>query len=729
MLNILYILMIGLYILTTLSLEKEQTIKFGMSMRIEYRWIDYLVIFSTSKYIYYYEFLDKLTREEIISIEYEVLQLHTDERNYYYQTEYFYCKNYLLFHQTVIDVLNKRKINYKIHDTHNFDKINYDYKPDTFEPNVYIIEDEIIEKKIQPYPQQQLIIDKSYNYFQINEKGLLIIPCGVGKTLISLWITQKLNLLKIIIGVPNKLLVIQWSNEIKNIFPDINLLLVKGGKTIEDIETFLINNKSFIIITTYSSCHKILNVSNKLNIIFDMKINDECHHLTSINMSLTNNTKKYIQMLNINSIKQISLTATIKNLETFDSGLTIISNDNINYFGEIIDKKTLLWAINENMICDYVIQTIITNEEQLEQQLTLFNIIEENDKRLFLSAYASLKSIIDNNSHHLLIYSNNTDNASKLIDYIKILINNKYFDIPNLYYSNYNSKMKLKDQQKIITKFEQSTYGIITCVYCLGEGWDFPKLDAVVFAENMTSNIRIVQSALRASRKNKIDEPNKITKIILPILNYTNWLENNDNTDLKKVREVIYQMGLEDETISQKIKVFNIEIKKHISILNNKINNITYNFGEYDDELTKLLKLKTTTRQSMDITYDKAKKIIATKNIKSKEIYYDLCDKDTRLSKEPEIIFKGQFTNWIDYLSIKRIYYDFETCKNKINEYLLTYPKFKNYNLNLDFVSNELCNLNPLFPPYGLWVDYYGVMDLQDIIIITNKKKKMGVIL
>ena len=61
--------MIGLYLLTTSQLAKDETIKFGMSMRIEYRWIDYLAIFSDSKYVYYYEFLDELTREEILIIE------------------------------------------------------------------------------------------------------------------------------------------------------------------------------------------------------------------------------------------------------------------------------------------------------------------------------------------------------------------------------------------------------------------------------------------------------------------------------------------------------------------------------------------------------------------------------------------------------------------------------------------------------------------------------------
>ena len=40
-----------------------------MSMRIEYRWIDYLIIFGDSRYVYYYEFLDNLQCENIIIIE------------------------------------------------------------------------------------------------------------------------------------------------------------------------------------------------------------------------------------------------------------------------------------------------------------------------------------------------------------------------------------------------------------------------------------------------------------------------------------------------------------------------------------------------------------------------------------------------------------------------------------------------------------------------------------
>ena len=598
---------------------------------------------------------------------------------------------------------------------------------------IHILKSKRTNKQIVSYiprNDQTIIIENSVIHFQQYDRGMLVLMCGVGKTLISLWITQELNSNTILIGVPNILLLKQWEEVICVLFQSIPYLIVSCGVDIETIMRFLENNqKKCIVITTYSSAHKVYTATQATRFVFGMKILDEVHHLTTNNMPLAHTTKKYIQMLNIPSIKQLSLTATLKQLEsTCDDGI-VVSNDNVEHFGEIIDRKCLLWAIDENIICDHVIQTIITNDEQFEQQLSKFHIIEENDKRLFLSAFASLKSIFDGHSHHLLIYSNNKDNSLKLIQYIKMLLDDSYFDIPDLYYSNYHSEMKSKDQKEIINNFEKAKFGIITCVYCLGEGWDFPLLDGVVFAENMTSNIRIVQSALRASRKNKNDI-NKKNKIILPILNRDDWLENNENPDLKKVRKVIYQMGLEDETITQKTKVFRIEIEKQKPKPREKEEiEIIDEFGEYDDELTQKLRLKTIKRTALATTYEKARKINADENIKSKESYNELCKRDNRLSNEPEIVFKGQFTNWIDYLSIERVYYDLETCKNKVGEYLLLYPEIKKQYLDLSIVSSELCKIDALFPPNCLWVEYYNVKDLRDIITITNKKKKMGVIL
>lgn len=67
--------------------------------------------------------------------------------------------------------------------------------------------------------------------------------CGVGKTLISLWITQELNLNTILNGVPNKLLLKQWEEVICVLFQSVPYLIVSGGVDTENIMRFLENNQ------------------------------------------------------------------------------------------------------------------------------------------------------------------------------------------------------------------------------------------------------------------------------------------------------------------------------------------------------------------------------------------------------------------------------------------------------------------------------------------------------
>jgi superfamily II DNA or RNA helicase len=583
----------------------------------------------------------------------------------------------------------------------------------------------INSNKIQPREEQKIIIKNSVEYLRINDKGLLILMCGVGKTLISLWVTKELKYNKILIGVPNILLLKQWQKSVKMIFKNYPILCVCKDKTVEDIINFLEkNSEKCVIITTYSSCFKVNEVSKISDkYMFDIKINDEVHHLTGINI---HDNKNYLKILEIKTKKQISLTATLKLLESEND--ICISNDNLEYFGDIIDKKDLYWAINKNILCDYVVQTIVNEQENLEEHLFSLNIIEDIDKRLFFSAFATLKSIFENHSHHILIYANNKINANKIIKFINLLIENKYFDIDNLFYSSYYSELETKTKNKILSNFEKSKFGIISCVYCLNEGWDFPLLDAVVFSENMSSNIRILQAGSRGLRKN-IKQLNKIAKIILPILLNDNF-EDNDNEDNKKVKQVIYHMGLEDENITQKIRVHKINVEKEKIKHTEKEYNETYNdFGEYEDELTKKLRLKTIKRTLLNIPYEKVKKIIKEKNINSKKEYYLLCENDNRLTNEPEIFYKTQFKGWVDYLSIPNNFYDLETCKKKIEEYLIYKPELNENYLNLNEIVSQLTLLDKNFPPDDLWIDYYNIKNLNEIIILKNKKKKFGVII
>jgi superfamily II DNA or RNA helicase len=539
-----------------------------------------------------------------------------------------------------------------------------------------------------PRDYQKTIVSKSQEYFETNDKGLLVLMCGMGKTLISLWISQAMNATKILIGVPNKLLLEQWEKEVRKIFPNFPILAIEGGITEAKIQKFHEENEKFVVITTYHSSYKLELFE------YDIKIFDEVHHLTSTNIDTAQEHNSFIRILNVRAKKQLGLTATMKELENFEKS---VSNNDKLIFGEIIDEKNLLWAIERDVITDYQIQAIQVREECLSIKGNI----------LMVAAYCAVESIRNGNSNHMLIYFNSTENAIKIIEYVK------QFN-PELFSSSYHSGMTLEVQAQILKIFSESSRGIVSCVYCLGEGWDFPKLDAVLFAEKMTSNIRIVQSALRACRKNK-DSPQKIAKIILPVLYKENWLEDNTNDDLKKIREVIYQMSMEDERIIQKI-IFSEILSDHSGSGQSGPSRTIVN-----DEITSQLILKTIHRNQLGITYEKSKQIIREEKkrmpIESQKDYLELCKCNTKLHEDPQNHFGEQFIDWCDYLSIEEKYYDFGSAKAKIQEYLLSdYDETFGY-MNL---ASQICQSDKNFPPVDLWTSYYKVSSINALFV---KKK------
>ena len=177
----------------------------------------------------------------------------------------------------------------------------------------------------------------------------------------------------------------------------------------------------------------------------------------------------------------------------------------------------------------------------------------------------------------------------------------------------------------------------------------------------------------------------KILNVSLPV-----YIDDNGNNKYEKIIEVLKYLLYDIE-----IPFEEIEFKNRYTPNFKEVQHKSNDYDGINDVKSTLLNLlefenKGTT---LGTSYEKARKIIADKNIKSKESYYELCERDNRLSKEPEIVFIGQFTSWIKYLSIERVYYNLETCKNKVGTYLLLYPEIKKHYLDLSIVSNELCKI------------------------------------
>ncbi|ADO67560.1 putative superfamily II helicase/restriction enzyme [Cafeteria roenbergensis virus] len=626
-----------------------------------------------------------------------------------YQTGMFYDLHYYYLYQIINSTLDCYQIDDLIQETFNQDKwkvktgqggtewydstkITNKVIEDFFQKNNIIfkyinLEDcpkdeniqdytnELIQKQIKqnycpfqlylkPYDYQQIVLNNLDN-FKKTKRGKLLWACGLGKTYMSLFICHKLKFKNILICVPSLYLLKQFYDSVKKIFNFNPLCLYGTNKNLDQTINKIKCHDKNIIISTYHSSWKLL----QYNINFDIKIGDEAHHLVSkIN---PNNKKTFDKFHQISSNYTLFMTATEKK---FESSLNFVEDEVYTMsdeedFGCIIDKKPIKWAIENKKITDlriFCLQNSSSDIKEIMKKIKLNIIIKKlnniknttNKEELFFSAYTALKMIEDNYSNHMLIYTNNCYSA-KIIEIIidKLLDNNIFpkLDKSDFYNKTLTSKTEFTSEENIndtiisknsiqfqneVVKFTNKKYGIIPCVYIFGEGFDLPKLDSVVIAEKMTTEIRIVQSCLRPNRLDK-NNPNKISKIIIPL---------NKNQIDDKLKMVIKKLSVEDDTIEQKIKLFElVDVKK-----DKKESNYNHQV-KFKKNLDKLNQLKIEMYRggylagfNLQKEYELYHERVLSYNFKS--------IKDYQNSKmeiiKPNIYFNGVWTNWFDFLGI-----------------------------------------------------------------------------
>jgi predicted helicase len=558
-----------------------------------------------------------------------------------------------------------------------------------------------LKLKIEPKGEHQIALFHDHDKFKEEKIGQLIWCCGLGKTYMSLMLCYKLNCKKMLICVPSIYLLKQFKKSIEKAFGIKNIICLYGQSQNKDeiCELNNDNNNIIIVLSTYHSCKKVLDETEKNNFKFDIKIGDEAHHL----VTCKNPEDKFTfdKFHEIKSEYTLFMTATQKEITNNSNDTYTMSNK--EQFGPIIDCKNIDWAIKNKYITDYNIICIMNSNDEIDHifESIDFNLICKDDikcnkKELFFAAYNALKCINDSLVTHLLVYTNRQDTADIVKKIINILIDKYIFENinKNILYNkslHSNSNVKLNNE---VDKFKNKTFGIISCVFIFGEGFDLPKLNGVVIGEKMTADIRIVQSCLRPNRLEK-GNPNKKAYILIP---------SNINKVDDKIKLVLNEMIKEDENIIQKIKFVKTKkgkkILKEISNKKIKINNCKkslarlklnlYNNGCFGKSI------------SIEDEYNYNKDLIKTMEFKSIKEYKDKEFPDK--IKNPDSHFYKIWKNWFDYLSIdtskwiKEKYEFIRYCKeNNIKNTTYYYNYIDEHEclpLEPEYFYNNFSNLN-----------------------------------
>lgn len=516
---------------------------------------------------------------------------------------------------------------------------------------------------IKPHKHQQNVLDIIEGFYDSHDIGKIVWACGLGKALLSVLIVDLLKFRTVLFGVPSKTLQQQIKAEILKLFPTKNNILCIGGDNRYDIESttdkntlsrFLNshnNSQPKFVISTYHSCHLLLDT----DIVFDFKIGDEAHHLVGIEGEETRGFRLFHK---INSLKTLYMTATEKTIET-RTYKEIYSMDDEAIFGKTIDVKSVHWAIENGRITDYNILVIKNTKDDID---IIINSLKLNitNKDLFISCYMCLKSLdIYTDLTHVLIYANTTEDAELCKSYIDELLKLNIVAISkNDIYNNALHSRNSHDLEGEINKFKNTQYGIISCVYIFGEGFDLPKLNGVCIAGNMQSETRIVQYLLRPNRLDG-DKPNKKAYVIIPYIDDDDW--ETEGSSYKRVRTIVSQMRNVDENIEQKIVVsVGKRDTKERTLREETQQYDDYVLDENCDELSKIkLRLRYSKALGSKFTEEQDEyyyvcSLNASLNIQSKKDYNEIKENHIHFIERPEEYFKakGVWNNWYDFMGV-----------------------------------------------------------------------------
>ena len=460
-------------------------------------------------------------------------------------------------------------------------------------------------KKASPdgdYIYQQELINQIVEGLSQNDRGKFIAACGIGKTLISMWVHETMGANTVLFVVPSLALIKQTLDSwVRNCNIPFSFLCVCSDSTVVNIEEDSINmlssevdfpvttnptdiqnflsetNNKKIIFSTYNSLDAISNALYDTEHCFDLAIFDESHRTAGTKDSLMfvyGMENKYIPIK-----KRLFMTATERlvspriksNIE--NSGNVVFSMDDVSKYGSTLASLNFGQAIEKDIICDYKIvvctitesdieelvdsRKIITTElgensssaniEVLLKELLIAKVMNELDVKKVISYHAYVK-----NAKAFVNGGFNLHAVGDIIDNIKN-------DNITTYTNHVNGTMSAGQRKEILSTFANSERGLISNAKCLTEGVDVPVIDAVYFVDPKNSMIDIVQAVGRALRKSD-SKDNDYSYIVIPIVipNDASLFNQIDTDKFNTLHNVIQAMRSQDSSLADIIDQINL---------------------------------------------------------------------------------------------------------------------------------------------------------------------------
>lgn len=327
-----------------------------------------------------------------------------------------------------------------------------------------------------------------------NQRGIILMPTGIGKTLIALGIMSMFSKYRILFLCHTTGLITQTRDEIKSRL-NISPYTIGGGYKADWHKIH--KDKNPIVLSTIQSFSKI--PKNKYIDFFDITLVDEEHHVNSLKSQYGD------VMINNLSPRKYGLTATKptnKHEELINEGL----------IGPVIAKMTVQKGIEIGIIAKPIINLMpvpfrseITQACNNKYNNFYHYGIVENRRRNITIVDIVIKNI--KNKETSLIIIEKTEHGRIL----KKMLKRKNIDAPFIYGQ---TKQDIREDAK--NKLNSGKTKVIICSKVWREGINIPTLNNIINACGMKEEKMVIQAVGRGLRTTKDKKVIKVYDFLDP---------------------------------------------------------------------------------------------------------------------------------------------------------------------------------------------------------------------
>ncbi len=438
-------------------------------------------------------------------------------------------------------------------------------------------------KRKTPYPHNEEALENILSGLRTNDRVTSIMACATGKTLVGLWLAERLGSRRILVLVPSLALVRQtlheWLKETEWSKPRFRCVcsdptVTRGADEIvihqsdadfpvstkvSEVEDFLRagGGDTQIVFSTYHSAHVVAEAMRG-SPPFELGIFDEAHKTagregTRDSFALSDD--------NLPIKKRVFLTATPRHYDVSkkdkegDSKL-VYSMDDPQTYGPRAHTLTFAEAARRKIICDYkIIISIVTSDMVNDALLRRGEVIVEGDavKARQVANQIALQTACEiYDLKKIFTFHRNVASAQSFTGTGGQSIS---AHLPDFKAFHVNGEMNTARREHFMKEFAEADRAVMSNARCLTEGVNVPSVDVVAFLSPKKSTVDIVQATGRAMRKSPGKERGYIfLPLFLETAKNETVEEALERTDFQEVWNVLEAMQEQDEALADVIR-------------------------------------------------------------------------------------------------------------------------------------------------------------------------------